>query len=67
LTLIMQNKAKFKKVQMNVSYYLKKDCENEPRLCRQGKQSQSFDFAQDRSFDPAQDETKPISNDRSLP
>jgi len=52
---------------MNVSYYLQKDYENEPRLCRQGKQSQSFDFAQDRSFDPAQDETKPISNDRSLP
>jgi len=36
----MQNKANFKKAGINVSYYLQKDCENEPRLCRLGKQSQ---------------------------
>jgi len=37
----MQNKANFKKAGINVSYYLQKDCENEPRLCRLGKQSQT--------------------------
>jgi len=46
LTLIMQNKANFKKARMNVTCYLQKDYENEPHLCRSGKQSQ----------------TKPISN-----
>jgi len=56
LTLIMQNKANFKKDRMSVSYYLKKDCENQPRLYRLGKQSQSFD--------PAQDGTKPILDER---
>jgi len=39
--IFMQNKANFKKARMNVSYYLQKDCENELRLCRQGKQSQT--------------------------
>jgi len=41
LTLIMQNKANFKKAEMFVSYYLQKDCENESRLRSPGKQSQS--------------------------
>jgi len=37
----MQNKANFRKARMNVNYYLQKDCENEPRLYRQGKQTQT--------------------------
>lgn len=37
----MQNKANFKKAGMNVRYYLQKDCENEPGLCRLGKQSET--------------------------
>jgi len=41
LTCFMQNKANFKKARINVNYYLQKDCENEPRLCRLGKQSQT--------------------------
>jgi len=39
--MIMQNKANFKKAEINVSSYLLKDCENEPRRCRQAKQSQT--------------------------
>jgi len=31
LTLIMQNKANFKKAEMFVSYYLQKDYKDEPR------------------------------------
>jgi len=37
----LQNKANFRKARMNVNCYLQKDCENEPRLCRLGKQSQT--------------------------
>jgi len=40
-TIFLQNKANFKKAGMNVNYYLQKDCENEPHLCRLGKQSQT--------------------------
>jgi len=49
LRLILQNKANFKKARISVNCYLQKDCENEPRPCRLGKQSQ----------------TKPISDDRN--
>jgi len=57
----MQNKANFKKAGMFVNYYLQKDCENEQSRRLWGnkpKQSQSFDFAQDKFFE---------SGDRSLP
>jgi hypothetical protein len=37
----MQNKANFRKARINVNYYMQKDCENEPRLCRPEKQSQT--------------------------
>jgi len=42
----MQNKANFREARMNVSYYLQKDCENEPhrRLCEnKPKQTQFSD------------------------
>jgi len=41
LTYFMQNKANFQKGRMSVNYYLQKEYDNEPRLCRQGKQSQT--------------------------
>jgi len=41
LTLFMQNKANFIKAGINVNCYLQKDYENEPNLCRSGKQSQT--------------------------
>jgi len=37
----MQNKANFKTAELFVNYYLQKDCENEPHLCRTGKQTQT--------------------------
>jgi len=37
----MQNKANFKKAKINVRYYLEKDYEDKPGLCRLGKQSQT--------------------------
>ena len=41
LTIIMQNKANFKKAKMNISYYLKKDFENKPCFFKLRKQSQT--------------------------
>jgi len=37
----MQNKANFKKVKINSTFFVIRNCENEPRLFRQGKQTQS--------------------------
>ncbi len=45
----MQNKANFIKEKINATFFATKDYENEPHLQTLGKQSQSFDLAQDRS------------------
>jgi len=55
----MQNKANLLKDKINAIFFATKDYENESLHRLPGKQTQSFD--------PAQDGTKPITDDRSLP
>jgi len=61
----MQNKANFKKAEMFVSYYLQKDCENEPGLCRLGKQTQTKPILRLRSGQVFESEVS-LSGGRAL-